>query len=158
MNFTYQALSTTIFVILLTACGPQATQPAAVPATTTPVIEPPTQTVVVPTVSSTETPEATLSPETPSSVSFSNDVLPIFNNSCVKCHGTEEIKKGLDLRAYDSLMAGSFNGSVLTPGNAADSLLIQQLLNGKMPKRGQKLSTEQIQIISDWVNAGALNN
>jgi hypothetical protein len=30
--------------------------------------------------------------------------------------------------------------------------------SGKMPKRGPKLTAEQIQTISDWINAGALNN
>ena len=55
-------------------------------------------------------------------------------------------------------MAGSFNGVVVIPGNAADSFLVQQLINGEMPKRGPKLTDEQIQIISDWINAGALNN
>ena len=55
-------------------------------------------------------------------------------------------------------MAGSFNGTVITPGNAEDSFLVQQLLDGEMPKRGPKLTLEQIQIIINWVNAGALNN
>lgn len=62
------------------------------------------------------------------------------------------------MRTYEALMEGSFNGSVITPGNADDSFLVQQVLDGEMPKRGPKLTTEQIQIIIDWVNAGAINN
>jgi hypothetical protein len=62
------------------------------------------------------------------------------------------------MRTYDTLMAGSFNGTVITAGNAADSFLIEQLVNGEMPKRGTKLTADQIQIIIDWINAGALNN
>ncbi len=62
------------------------------------------------------------------------------------------------MTTYDSLMAGSFNGTVVTPGNAADSFLVQQVVEGEMPKRGPKLTAEQIQIITDWINAGALNN
>jgi len=31
-------------------------------------------------------------------------------------------------------------------------------MNGKMPKRGAKLSDSQIQILTDWVNEGAPNN
>jgi hypothetical protein len=85
-------------------------------------------------------------------------VLPILENSCNKCHGVEQIKEGLDMRTYETLMAGSFNGTVITPGNAEDSFLVQQLLDGEMPKRGPKLTHDQIQIIINWINAGALNN
>ena len=49
------------------------------------------------------------------------------------------------MRTYEGLMAGSFNGTVLVAGNSADSLLVQQVIKGKMPKRGPKLTTEQIQ-------------
>ena len=62
------------------------------------------------------------------------------------------------MRTYETLMAGSFNGTVITPGNAEDSFLVQQLFDGEMPKRGPKLTLEQIQIIINWINAGALNN
>ena len=79
-------------------------------------------------------------------------------NSCNDCHGGRQIKEGLDLRTYEGVMTGSFNGTVLIPGNSADSLLVQQLINGKMPKRGAKLTPAQIKIISDWIDAGASNN
>ena len=155
-------ISTLILSAALSACGLQATQtPLAADAPTATLIQP-TQ-----TSSPTDTPEATAttSPavdpvtEAPvTAVSFANDVLPIFNNSCNKCHGLEQVKEGLDLTSYDTLMAGSFHGTVVTAGNAADSFLVQQLVEGEMPKRGSKLTAEQIQIIADWINAGALNN
>jgi mono/diheme cytochrome c family protein len=84
--------------------------------------------------------------------------MPILNASCVKCHGVEQVKEGLDMTSYAVLMAGSFNGPVIAPGDAANSFLVQQVVEGEMPKRGPKLTAEQIQIISDWVNQGALNN
>ncbi len=62
------------------------------------------------------------------------------------------------MTTYEGLMAGSFNGTVIEPGNAADSFLVQQIENGKMPKRGPKLSPNEIQIAIDWVNAGAVKN
>ena len=62
------------------------------------------------------------------------------------------------MTSYDTLMAGSFHGTVVTAGNADDSFLVQQLIEGEMPKRGPKLTAEQVQIIADWINAGALNN
>jgi hypothetical protein len=47
---------------------------------------------------------------------------------------------------------------VILTGNSADSLLVQLVTEGKMPKRGPALSPEQIKTISEWIDAGALNN
>ena len=159
MNKTL-TISLTLLTILIIACRgltPHASRPPE-PATATETLTQPTQTFS-PTATRTPIPETEKPTETPvTSISFTNDVLPIFENSCTKCHGVEQIKEGLDMRTYETLMAGSFNGTVVTPGNAEDSFLIQQLLEGEMPKRGTKLTLEQIQIIINWINAGALNN
>ena len=93
-----------------------------------------------------------------SAVSFAKDVMPILQNSCVKCHGGQKTEKGLDMTTYNALMAGSQRGAVVVPGNAAQSSLIHLVSNGNMPKQGQKLTASQIQILTDWVNAGAPNN
>jgi hypothetical protein len=92
------------------------------------------------------------------SVSFANDVLPILQVSCIECHGLRQVKEGLDLQTYETILAGSFNGPVIIPGNAAESLLVQLVVQGEMPNRGPKLTSEQILIISEWINAGAPNN
>jgi hypothetical protein len=55
-------------------------------------------------------------------------------------------------------MQGSNNGSVIVPGDVAKSFLIEQVVKGKMPKRGPKLLPAQIRAISEWVAAGAPNN
>jgi hypothetical protein len=55
-------------------------------------------------------------------------------------------------------MAGSEKGAVVLPGDADRSRLAQLLLNGKMPRRGPKLSSDQIQLVIDWINSGAQNN
>jgi len=161
-------ISLTSLTFLIIACGGQATHASRPPepATATEAVTRPTQPaaptntpVPSPIAIDTPTSAAEVPTETPvASVSFINDVLPIFENSCNKCHGVEQVKEGLDMRTYETLMAGSFNGTVITPGNAEDSFLVQQLLDGEMPKRGPKLTLEQIQIIINWVNAGALNN
>ncbi len=155
-------ISTLIFIVVLSACGPQTTQTPLEPATPTEAPAQPTQTPAptdTPAPTSTTAPAVDISTEAPvTGISFANDVMPIFNNSCNKCHGVEQIKEGLDMRTYNTLMAGSFNGTVVTPGNAADSFLVRQLVEGEMPKRGTKLTAEQIQLITDWINAGALNN
>ena len=85
-------------------------------------------------------------------------MLPIFQQSCIKCHGGEKTEALLSLKDHAGLMAGSENGPVLKPGNAAESDLVTLVANGKMPKRANRLPDNQIKILTDWVNAGAPNN
>jgi len=139
----------TILTIAIVACAGPTAQ-------TFPTLAAPTQ----PALSASTSPAnaATQAQTSNTSVSFAKNVMPILENSCTSCHGVEQMKAGMDMRTYQGLMAGSSNGPVIVPGNAADSFLVQQVVNGKMPKRGSKLTPEQIKTISDWVNAGAQNN
>jgi hypothetical protein len=91
-------------------------------------------------------------------VSFSEDVLPILQRRCVKCHGGERTEEGLILKSYADVMAGSWNGPVIEPGSAADSFLVEQIVSGKMPKKGPRLLPAEIRHISDWIDAGAPDN
>ena len=91
-------------------------------------------------------------------ISYANDVRPILESRCGSCHMGEFVSEGLDMNTYESLLVGSQNGPVIIPGDANDSLLVQKITAGKMPKRGPKLTPAQIQIITDWIDAGALNN
>lgn len=166
---------------LLTACAaPAATtgsQPAA--ATTAPTDAPaatdspteapaateaPTEAPAA-TEAPTEAPAATEAPtEAPAAVSdtpvsFSGDVMPIFQASCIKCHGGEDGEKGdLDLRTHEDVLKGGESGAVIVAGDAANSLLVKLITEGKMPKRGNKLSPDQVALIARWVNEGAQNN
>jgi hypothetical protein len=91
-------------------------------------------------------------------ISYARDVQPILESRCGKCHMGEFVSEGLHMDTYESLMAGSDHGPVIVPGDASRSLLVQQLVKGKMPKRGPKLTPVQIQTISDWIDAGASND
>lgn len=157
-----------LMTFLLAACGeatpqtpPEVEQPAQTESqpeqplptdTSAPVVE--AAATEAPTEAATEASAAGSS----TNVSYVNDVYPIFEASCVKCHGVESTKEGLDMLTYDNLMAGSRNGAVVIPGNSNESVLVDLIVRGKMPNRGPDLSPEQIQIITDWVNQGALNN
>lgn len=150
--------SLTLLTLVLAACGGQATQMPPEPAAPS---QAESQPVVIPTLT-VAAPTETVMPATEAlaagGVSFANDVAPIFANSCNDCHGGKQTKAGLDVTTYESLMAGSFDGVVILAGNSADSLLVQLVADGEMPKRGSKLTPEQIQTISEWIDAGASNN
>ena len=156
-----------LLIGFLAACGTQPTEapassptgepasPTSAPAaveTASPATEAPSPTVVIPTTPPTEASAQT------GSISFANDVMPILQSRCWKCHGGEETKEGLDLTTFASMMAGSENGSVVTPGDVENSLLAELIVSQKMPKRGPKLTPPQVQVIVDWIQQGALNN
>lgn len=92
------------------------------------------------------------------SVSFANDVFPILNSRCITCHGGDRIEGELVMLSYAELMSGGKDGAVIIPGDAEGSLLYQLTSTGKMPKRGANLNPAQLQIIMQWINAGAPNN
>ncbi len=162
------SVMTVLTIFALAACGTQAPAPTATePATATQAEPTPTQTpaatdTVVPTTEAPATDTAVPATEAPAvvsgGVSFANDIQPILDAKCAKCHGVEQVKEGLDVQTYAALTKGSFNGPVLVPGNANDSLFVQLIVEGEMPNRGTKVTPEELQLIIDWVNQGALNN
>ncbi len=96
--------------------------------------------------------------------SFTNDIMPIFRESCTSCHGELDengfpyTEAGLSLMSYEDLMKGSEFGSVVEPGNPDDSYLLEMVANGDMPDEGDPLSVEQIELIRSWIAAGAEDN
>lgn len=91
-------------------------------------------------------------------VSFAADVLPIFKQSCTRCHGSSRQSGDLRLDSYAALMAGGEDGVVVIPNNAAGSLLVELISSGEMPRNAAPLPAEKITLISEWINAGALDN
>jgi uncharacterized membrane protein len=91
-------------------------------------------------------------------VSFAIDIAPILQSRCVSCHGPEKASRGLSLQTYADMMAGSADGPVVAAGDAAGSLLVDLVAKQKMPKRGTKLTPEQVLLITDWVDQGAQDN
>lgn len=158
-----------LIVGLLSACGTQATEaPSTASEPTEVAIEPTRVMTEVSAPSDTAIParspvSPTAVPATQASgqgttVSFANDILPILESRCKNCHGGNKIEEGLILLSYADIIKGSLNGPVVTPGDANNSLLVELLVNQKMPKRGPKLTPSQIQPIIDWINQGALEN
>lgn len=92
---------------------------------------------------------------TTNAVSFAADVLPVFTARCVMCHGGV---RSLWLDNYDSVLAGGANGPVIVPGDPGGSRLVQYVASGYMPYGNPPLSREEVQLLVDWVAAGAPNN
>ncbi len=108
-------------------------------------------------------PEATEEPTATPEISFSANVLPIFEARCVDCHEADG-DGGWDARTYDSVMTTGDNAPVIIPGDLEASILAQKLLGtqeeGKPmpPPAARQLNEDLIQIIIDWIAAGAPDN
>ncbi len=140
-----------LLILILSACA----APAPAPAT-----QEPAATLSAPEEVPTSAPQETApkQPAAPSEVSFSKDLMPIFEARCINCHGGQRTSEGLDMKTYQTIIAGADGGPVVIVGDAEASSLYTQVAKGKMPKRGEKLSPEEVQMIMDWINAGAPNN
>ena len=87
-------------------------------------------------------------------VDYSSQIQPVFDNNCSGCHGNSG---GLNLSSYADLMDGGNSGPVIDAGNHANSLLWQKVDNGSMPPgNNPDLSSEQINLIAQWIDEGAL--
>jgi mono/diheme cytochrome c family protein len=87
---------------------------------------------------------------------YEKDVRPILKAHCFHCHGEDgEIKGGLDVRLQRFLAQGGDSGPAIVPGKAHESLLLEMLQSGEMPKGGKKLSDKEITVIEQWIAAGA---
>ena len=101
-------------------------------------------------------------------VSYQNDVVPIFEYSCIECHtspdGIGYKATGLELGSYQSLMQGTVYGPVIYAGDSRRSIL-NMLVEGRAGKpqrmphnEDEVLSSAQIETLRIWVNQVAYDN
>ena len=100
-------------------------------------------------------------------VSYSQDVKPIIEEHCLKCHkigGEGEEKSGLNMETYAALMKGTKFGPMVVPGDSFGSNLVI-LIEGRadpsihMPRDEHgPLSEAEIGTIKQWIDQGALEN
>lgn len=89
---------------------------------------------------------------------FTQDVRSILMDQCVKCHGGEKIKGGLDLTTRDGLLHPGDEGPAIVPGKSRDSRLMKLIRHEEdphMPSKSPKLSDGDIAKIAKWIDAGA---
>jgi hypothetical protein len=98
-------------------------------------------------------------------VMFEKDIKPIFDNSCVKCHGAEKPKGKLRLDSLEGVLKGGQDGKVVEPGNSAKSMLVLNIahlgdVDDFMPPPKNRLgikelTPEQIGLVRAWIDQGA---
>src|SRR5262249_29300813 len=90
------------------------------------------------------------------SPTFEKDIRPILKAHCFDCHGEgDKLRGGLDLRLRRLMLKGGDDGPVIVPGKPEKSPLFKMVHSGEMPKRGQKLTPDQVALIKQWIAGGA---
>lgn len=95
---------------------------------------------------------------------FRNEVKPILQENCFKCHGGTDdkghvkVRGDLQLISRKGLLQGGGHGPAFNPGDPAASLILHALSytdeNLKMPPDG-KLAADQLGKIQRWIAMGA---
>ncbi|HJT34881.1 MAG TPA: c-type cytochrome domain-containing protein [Pirellulales bacterium] len=96
-------------------------------------------------------------------VSFADEIAPIFRANCLACHNTQQAEGGLVLETPQTILKGGDEGPVAVPGNGAESRLLKlasHQVEPAMPppdnKVGAKpLTPEQLGLIKLWIDQGA---
>jgi hypothetical protein len=89
------------------------------------------------------------------SIKYSTDVVPILQNNCYTCHGTNsnDGSGGIVLEGYANLSPWAFNGVLV--GNITHAPGFNPM---PMPIGTPMLPDCEINTITAWVNQGVLNN
>jgi len=102
---------------------------------------------------------------TPGAVSapgFAADILPLFQGQCAACHSATQPLGGWNSSSYAGVMESGDHAPVVIPGNPEGSLLIQKLLGtqtvGSPMPPARLLPQEQVQVVIEWIRAGAPDN
>src|SRR6266576_6683339 len=60
-------------------------------------------------------------------VTYASDIKPLFEKSCIKCHGTEKQKGKLRLDTLEAVLKGGQDGKVVEAGASAKSMLVHNV-------------------------------
>ena len=102
-------------------------------------------------------------------VSYHDDVAPLIQDRCLKCHTAPEgigyQAIGLRLDSHDAIMTGTIYGPIIVAGDSRRSIL-NMLVEGRAAQAQCKLrqsekgplNEQQRELLRDWVNQGALDN
>jgi mono/diheme cytochrome c family protein len=107
----------------------------------------------------TPQPAAQLPPPANRRVDFAKEIKPIFESSCIECHGRGKDEGGFKIDSRETLLKGGDSGPAILVGKSADSLLIELVQSvdpdSRMPKKGSHLTPQQIGLLRAWIDQGA---
>ncbi len=92
-------------------------------------------------------------------VDFVQDIQPVLSAHCYSCHGPDKQENELRWDTKASALKGGSSGPAIIPGKSGESRMIH-LVSGLekglvMPKKGERLTAEQIGLLRAWIDQGA---
>jgi mono/diheme cytochrome c family protein len=89
---------------------------------------------------------------------FQRDIYPIFERSCVSCHGPEKQKAGFRTDERGAFFRDDGKGPLVLPGKSGESRLVAIVSGVIRMKRNASdhvLSAQEVALIKSWIDAGA---
>lgn len=93
-------------------------------------------------------------------ISYTGHIAPLFQEKCQACHNAGTSLGGWDSSTYEAAITSGNSTNVVIPGDVENSVLAQRILGVQgalMPPSG-KMPEAEIQLILDWIAAGAPEN
>src|SRR5687767_2379438 len=90
---------------------------------------------------------------------FQDDLWPLLENHCVRCHNPDKRKGDLDLSTYNGALKGGASGAVVQSGNADASKIFKAVTHAEeptMPPNKPKLPEKELDVFKRWIMGGLL--
>lgn len=89
-------------------------------------------------------------------ISFERQIAPILKKRCVRCHGSQAPKAGLDLSTPAALLKGGDSGHVVRSGKPDESPLFEMIELDEMPPENEgQVAEDEKTLIRQWITQGA---
>jgi hypothetical protein len=92
-------------------------------------------------------------------VTYQDQVLPLIENHCAKCHNADKKKGDLDLTSYNGALKGGGSGQVVMSGNPDSSKLYKSISHAEeptMPPNKPRLPDKELEVFKKWIAGGLL--
>jgi hypothetical protein len=95
--------------------------------------------------------------DTAAAPTYAQDIAPLFELRCVKCHGSPFARNDLRLSTYANVMRGGETGTAVIPGDPEGSLLLKKVEGRDKPSMPPRrpLSKAEKELLRRWIAAGA---
>jgi mono/diheme cytochrome c family protein len=127
-------------------------EPTLTPTRTPPPTKTPLPTATTAATSTQESASAS-TPQTSTGSTWDGQIGPLFAQKCLTCHGSLA-SGGLILSTYADAVNGGESGPIFIVGDAANSLVINKFESGQHTYA--QLTPDELALITEWINAGAI--
>lgn len=93
-------------------------------------------------------------------VTYQDQILPLVETHCSKCHNPDKLKGDLDLTSFSGALKGGGSGQVVISGNPDSSKLWKAITHAEEPTMppNKKLSDKELEVFKKWIAGGLLEN